>query len=426
MPGRLPIHSRGTLGCLLAVLLLLSPIPSQPSARADNREVQPDVVDMSPGGGVSWSLRHLTAPLISALRGPDHMYAPREIKIETTPPGGYLDLFYVRAGFQKRFEQAEAPVIVRIPARVEVGSRDSMTIRAFAEGYRQQKRTFRLTEDIRSVMLDLTPLPNRLIGISFLYFAGRSELSFMTDEALTFRFQESADGYGVILLETGISDSAGLGIQEIESPRLSGAYAEQLGDDLMVKLQLRESAAAQKVDVRSRQLYDAPRDLHVFSIDLIHPSPDEDRSERALEVLAAVSGSDLGGCAGVFDAALRAALDPQDLARALRPRGAFTDPYLRAAMRRLGELSVDQVVDFVDGSQLRPSSPIELEMAMSNASQARGYLVLLREFVEGLERDRKGRELALRSLLAPELSSSQFQERLALARAGEERCRDGT
>ena len=93
MPGRLPIHSRGTLGCLLAVLLLLSPIPSQPSARADNREVQPDVVDMSPGGGVSWSLRHLTAPLISALRGPDHMYAPREIKIETTPPGGYLDLF---------------------------------------------------------------------------------------------------------------------------------------------------------------------------------------------------------------------------------------------------------------------------------------------------------------------------------------------
>ena len=32
------------------------------------------------------------------------------------------------------------------------------------------------------------------------------------------------------------------------------------------------------------------------------------------------------------------------LSRALTPRGAFTDPYLRAAMRRLGEVSPGGVI----------------------------------------------------------------------------------
>ncbi len=39
-------------------------------------------------------------------------YSDRTLRIETSPPGAKLDLFYVRASFQKRYEQAVAPVIV--------------------------------------------------------------------------------------------------------------------------------------------------------------------------------------------------------------------------------------------------------------------------------------------------------------------------
>ena len=51
-------------------------------------------------------------------------------------------------------------------------------------------------------MIDLSPLPNSLIAFTHTYFAGRGSLSFLTKEALTFRLQKSADGFGVVLTET--------------------------------------------------------------------------------------------------------------------------------------------------------------------------------------------------------------------------------
>ena len=131
----------------------------------------------------------------------------------------------------------------------------------------------------------------------------------------------------------------------------------------------------------------------------------------------------MSGCALTFDSVLRDELDPGFLARALRPNGSFTDPYLRAAMRRMGDLSVDNSVEFVDGTQLRPESPIELEMAMSNSAGARGFLVLLRSFVAGLEVERRERVESLRSLLAPELRLEEFTKFLSRAQAQEEECR---
>jgi hypothetical protein len=380
-----------------------------------------ELLDMSPESPAPWGLRYLSAPLVSVVRGSDYMYSARKIVIHTTPAGGYLDLFYVRSGFQKRFEQAESPLTVLLPSRLETGSRDSLTIRAFAEGYRQKSITFGLNQKIEDLVLNLVPLPNRLDHVSSRYFAGRTTISFLTAEALTFRLQEASDGYGIILTETAISEDARLSVSEIESPLIENSYSQQLGEDLMVKLVLGENSPI--LEVRSKQVYDAPRDFHVFGVSLVPSGSDSDRVEAAMNALARLTEADVSGCALIFDSVLRDELDPGSLARALRPNGSFTDPYLRAAMRRMGDLSVDNSVEFVDGTKLRPESPIELEMAMSNSGGARGFLVLLRSFVAGLEVERRERVESLRSLLAPELRLEEFTKFLSRAQAQEEECR---
>ena len=231
-----------------------------------------ELLDMSPESPAPWGLRYLSAPLVSVVRGSDYMYAAREIVIHTTPAGGYLDLFYVRSGFQKRFEQAESPLTVLLPSRLETGSRDSLTIRAFAEGYRQKSITFSLNQKIGDLDLNLVPLPNRLDHVSSRYFAGRTTISFLTAEALTFRLQEASDGYGIILTETAISEDARISVSEIESPLIENSYSQQLGEDLMVKLVLGENSPI--LEVRSKQSYDAPRDFHVFGVSLVPSGSD--------------------------------------------------------------------------------------------------------------------------------------------------------
>ena len=94
-------------------------------------------------------------------------------------------------------------------------------------------------------------------------------------------------------------------------------------------------------------------------------------------------------------------------------------------MRRLGEVSLDRVVYFEDGTQLRVESTLELEMAIANASTAKGYLSLLRSFVNRNEVGAMPKKQALRSLLAPELDIDEFERRLRVAEAAESTCRQG-
>ncbi|MEE3328379.1 MAG: hypothetical protein VX252_13660 [Myxococcota bacterium] len=380
---------------------------------------------MRPETPPSWSGKHLSAPIVALFRGPNYMYGERSFRVETTPASGYLDIFYVRSGFQKKFEQAESPAIVIVPPRVETGPRDALTIRAFAEGYEQSSITIDVDGRLKDLVIDLEPLPNTLEAVDYRYFAGRSTFTFMTREALTFRVQDSDTGYSVILNQTAVGPEALRVIERIYGPRIAEAYHQQLGDDLMVGLVLRENARNVEMDLRSRQSYDAPRDLHVFEIDLVEVGSSANSVERALVALQAVRPSDVSGCAAVFDSSLRSQLDPGSLSRALRPRGAFSDRYLRAAMRRLGEVSLDRVVYFEDGTQLRVEGPLELELAISNASVAKGYLALLRSFVNRNEVDAMSRQQALRSLLAPDLGIDEFETRLGVAEAAEAACRKG-
>ena len=107
--------------------------------------------------------------------------------------------------------------------------------------------------------------------------------------------------------------------------------------------------------------------------------------------------------------------------RALAMKGAFTDPYLRAAMKRLGEVSPDSEVVLIDGTIYRTWIPLELAAAASQAAEVKGYLVLLRRFVAELESSPYRRE-TLRGLIAPEVSPAGFEAMMDEAEAAEQRC----
>ena len=70
-----------------------------------------EVIDMSPEDDKSWGMKNAITPIKSIFGGSKKYYEQRKLLVETTPANGLVDLFYVRSGFQKRFEQAETPVV---------------------------------------------------------------------------------------------------------------------------------------------------------------------------------------------------------------------------------------------------------------------------------------------------------------------------
>jgi hypothetical protein len=89
---------------------------------------------------------------------------------------------------------------------------------------------------------------------------------------------------------------------------------------------------------------------------------------------------------------------------------------VRAALRRLGEVSAGGVIRMEDGSAFRPGVPIELAAAGSQAVSAKGFLALLHAWVRILEPPEYRTE-ALRSLVAPEMDRAAFAKALAAANA---------
>jgi len=367
-------------------------------------------VDLVPADRASWRPRNLFGWL-----RPGHNYDPRIVLVETSPEGATLDLFYVRANFQKRYEQAESPARVRLPPRIEAGPRDALMVRAFREGYRQKEATLRVQSGQDRIVLELEPLPNTLVAASHTYLAGRGSLAFLAKESLTVRVQERDQGFNVILAETALAKEVAGTFTGMKSPLVQDVEWLQLGEDLLVEVRM-PAGRRSEYELRSRQTRDELRNLYFYSVELVPTDGGVDAVRRAREALARVRAEDVAGCASVFDAALREELDAEALARALAPRGTFTDPYLRAAMKRLVELSPAARVQMLDGSAFT-SSPIELSAAMSQAAQARGYLALLRAFVREIETS-DGRRDTLRGLVAPETSPEAF---LAALRSAEQR-----
>jgi hypothetical protein len=356
------------------------------------------------------------------LGGPGYWYKKREIEIDTVPPGGVLGLFYVRASFQKAYEQADAPITLVLPSRASAGPRDTVNIRAMLDGYQQAEVRVPVRSRTKKVVVELEPLANSLLAVTHRYLAGRGTIAFITTEELTFRIQERDDGFSVVLVGTGMSSEADGTIVGVSSPLVESLRARQLGQDIVVRAVLRGGFSAGQA--RSRQHHDAVRGVHTFALDLIPSDGGAEAVHRAKAALAQLRASAFTGCALAFDAKLREGLELGALNRALGPDGSFTDPFLREAMKRQGELSPGGMVTLVDGSVFRTSAPIELMAAASESAQVKGYLAFLRAFVAALE-PAAARRAALRGLIAPELGVAAFDAVVDAAEASERSCRAG-
>jgi len=315
-------------------------------------------------------------------------------------------------------------VTVVLPTRSESTDRDTITIRASAEGWKAKEVTLRVQGKEDKVLLELDPLANTLYAVAHTYFGGRGSLSFQTAEAPQVRLQKGARSFQVSLAETARGEALEESFAQVKSPLVGGLGSQQVGDDLLVQGALASGVSAADLEMRSRQSHDPIGDHYLFTLDFLPADGGERSVEEARAALARITRADVSGCALDFDAALRAGLDPADLARTLAPSGAFTDPYLRAAMRRLGELGDRGRVTLLDGTQYAPSNPLELSAAMSEASRAVGYLALLRRFVAQLEPEAQ-RAVALRSLVAPGMGAAAFDALLAEARDAEAACPSG-
>jgi len=390
------------VGVALALVASAAPVPT---------------VDLVPEDRASWRPRNLFAWL-----RPGHNFEERSVLVETSPAGAMLDLFYVRSNFQKRYEQAEAPARVLLPSRVEAGPRDALVVRAFREGFRQKEVSIRVHSGEDHLVLELEPLPNTLLAASHVYLAGRASVAFLAKEALTVRVQDRDEGFSVILAETALANEVEPALSGMASPLVRSVESIQLGEDLLVQVDV-PAEQRTSYELRSRQMRDELRDLYVYSVELVPSDGGVVSVRRARDALARIGAPDTTGCARAFDDALRRQLDGAALARALAPRGAFTDPYLRAAMKRLAEVSPGGRIEMTDGSGYT-GAPLELAAAMSQAAQAKGYLALLRAFVRELEPP-ANRLDTLRGLVAPELGSAAFEEALAAAERREAGCRGG-
>ena len=380
-----------------------------------------ETVRLEPEGGKPFGMRNVFGPLRSLVSGPGYWYGERKLEVETTPPGATLDLFYVRASFQKRYVQTTAPATILLPSRSDSGPRDSVTIRAFLPGYRTKEVHVGVESEESRFAIDLDPVPNRLEAASQSYFGGRSSLTLLTRQAPVVRFQERPEGFSVVLNETSEGPEVAGQLAGLTSPLVQKIDAQQLGEDLLLRVDLAPDARQPRPDLRSRQSFDAARQLHVFTVDLVPAAGAGAASAQGMQAaLASVRAQDVTGCAATFDATLRSALDPAQLARALSTND-YREPFLRAAMKRLGEVSPGGVISLADGTRLDPASPIELAAAASQPQQALGYLALLRRVNDELEPAAR-REASLRSLVAPEASADAFAAALAKAGASERAC----
>jgi len=119
---------------------------------------------------------------------------------------------------------------------------------------------------------------------------------------------------------------------------------------------------------------------------------------REIRVRVPASSANLGAGFDAFALALGLHLHC-----ALRPSGGITDLYRREAMLRLGRFREGSVRTEA-GETLRTGSSLEMALALQSAATVEGYLALL----GALARSEPQPEQTMRSLVAPQLSNSEF------------------
>lgn len=364
-----------------------------------------DQLDLRPNEPADFGLRNIAAGATSIFGAWGYWYRARVVEIETVPADANLELFFIRANFQKRFERAVPPVRVKLPSRVESTPKDSFMLRVSAAGYSTQERAVKLDRLPRQLLVKLAPLPNTLVNLTETHLAGRTTLTLRTDHEPELRVLKNRAGQGFTL---ALSETAN-GLEEV--PALAGGWVDrvdvtQVGEDLLIKVATR----GEEIEARSRSSVDPVHQEYVFVLDLLKKGTRPPTQAGIRSQLGALSVAPGSACVARYEAALRERLDPKQLARALRS-GGIANLYRREAMLRLGRLNRGRVT-LQSGETLRTGSPVELELALQSGARVAGYLSLLNAFA----RTEKEPEVAMRSLIAPDLDPRAFSE---IYRAGE-------
>lgn len=375
----------------------------------------PEEVRLVPESVPRWGLRNITAAVSSLFGARDYWYGENVTLLETAPAAAGVDLFYVRANFQKMFVRAQSPVRVTLPSRISATSRDAVIIRVTAPGFRTREESYKIGKAPDVLVMALEPVPNALVALSHAHISGRTTLTLRTTEKPEFRVMRSrgAEGFSLVLAETATRIE--------DTPLPSGGLVRelgmtQLGEDLVVKVE----TYSPDVEVRSKEGYDAIREEHLFILDLsgpgfLPPSPERIRRDIARGAFALNEP-----CHERFEIALRKALDPADIARGGRSTGTLAQLYRREAMLALGRLDRGRVRT-VEGVPFRTGSPVELELALQNAAVVEGYLALLGSYA----RTQENPATVLRSLLVPDMAPAVFAPIYQSADAVWKGCRGG-
>ncbi|MBW2713774.1 MAG: hypothetical protein JRC77_08490, partial [Deltaproteobacteria bacterium] len=231
-------------------------------ASAEDPEVER--IEFSPGGKAYWGGRNIIAPISSIFVGRDYWYAEREIRIETIPSGGAIDLYYVRSGFQKMYEHVDSPVVLALPRRIDLPPRDTISVRAFLEGYHTQEISFHLSDSLDDIVFELIPLSNTLQSVSHTILGPRGGLSFLTKEKPTVRIQERDNGFSIIFVETAAGKEMKESLKGIKSSLVDEVTVQQLGVDLLVSVVM-----SKQHELRSRLVPDVARDAYRFVLDFL-------------------------------------------------------------------------------------------------------------------------------------------------------------
>ncbi|MCZ6463227.1 MAG: hypothetical protein O7A09_02730 [Proteobacteria bacterium] len=384
--------------------------PATPNAKGHVR-MQPA------GGGDS------RGPLLLAMLRPRFYFGERLLEIETTPPGAYLDIQYIRRGTQLERLEARSPATVELPSRFSAGAVDVVRIRAHAPGYVRGGAVVDVRSSTDHVRVDLEPVPNRLLGVRHRSLAGRDVVSLVSREPPVLRTRRTPDEVSVVILDTSAEEGVSEAVAGLQSSFFQSVEPVQAGLDLILTFRLSDAARDAGVAMRTFSAEDPVRGVHLTRLDWSVPDDRAAWVERVQKALARMGPDDVSGCASVFESTLRAALTPEAMLAGPAGAPAFLRPVYRAALRRLATLSPDAVLHLTDGSSLDATVLLELELALQQVDRIEGYAALLRALVRELERA-PARRTAAHGLLAPNIPAARFSEAWDSAAASETRCHE--
>ena len=388
---------RPSVATAAALLWIVTLVP----IAAISVEVPDDVehVELHPPELVMWTPRNLIAGVTSVIGFYGFWYKPKHLFIETVPADANVSLYYLRGNFQKRFERVSAPVVVELPSRISSSSADTFRYRVYKDGYLVVEDRFKVHDVPEKLLVELAPLPNSLVFVGQTHLGNRTTLTLRTTEEPQVRMAKGSNSKSFTIAFTQTANRLEE-TPDLESGYLAGIELQQLGEDLLIRV----ATTREGLEVRTRSSRDPVRREHVITLDLIAPGTRMLTAGDIARELAAVPFRAPTRCDRRFEAVLRDRLDPAVTARAFRGGAPVTEFYQKESMRKLGRLDTGRVRSR-SGDTYRIGSPIEFEMAMQSASSISGYLGLLGV----IARRQDDPSTFLRSLLAPDMSSADFE-----------------